>query len=178
MEKNLTKKKAIRTGDILRRHKRSRKEESEFGSGKREYILCPDCRSAYFEKSWHQNLEGDISHFNKKRRIIFKLCPACEMAHNKIFEGELIIKFNDHNSVKKNKQEILNLIKNSNQQAQERDPMDRVLWQEDRGDELHIFTSENQLAVKIGKKIKSSFPVSKIDIKHSGEDIIRVYVDV
>ena len=69
----------------------------------------------------------------------------------------------------------MNTIKNSDKQAQERDPMDRILWTEEREDGIHIFTSENQLAVKIGKKLKSSFGGSKLEIKHSGEDVTRVY---
>ncbi|OGN08927.1 MAG: hypothetical protein A3J46_02610 [Candidatus Yanofskybacteria bacterium RIFCSPHIGHO2_02_FULL_41_11] len=97
------------------------------------------------------------------------------MIRNKLFEGELIIKIKNQNTKIKIKEDILNTIKNSNKQAQERDPLDRILWMEDKGDEVRIFTSENQLAVRIGKKLKSSFSGSKLEIRHSDEDIVRVY---
>ena len=92
---------------------------------------------------------------------------------HKIFEGEVTIKLGSKGG--KVKTDILNTIKNSDEQARDRDPMDRILWMKDKDDEVRVFTSENQLAVRIGKKLESSFPGSKLEIKHSGEDIIRVY---
>ena len=98
------------------------------------------------------------------------------MKKDKIFEGEIIIKLKAESL--KLRADVLSTVKNSDKQAQERDPMDRILWMEEREDGIHIFISENQLAVKIGKKLKSSFPGSKLEIKHSGEDIIRVSVEI
>lgn len=171
---NSNKKMAVKTGMIGRRHQRSRKEESEFGLAEKEFILCSDCGSAYFDKSWHHRLEEEKgAHFKAERRVRFELCPACKMGKNKLFEGELVVKLKAKSE--KLKTDVLNTIKNSDEQARDRDPMDRILWTEERGDGLHIFTSENQLAVKMGKKLESSFPKSTLEIKHSGEDLIRVY---
>lgn len=165
---------AVKTGMIGRRHQRSRKEESEFGLAGKEFILCSDCGSVYFDKSWHNRLEEEkVAHFKPGKRVNFELCPACKMKKDKIFEGEIIIKLKSKNE--KVKSDVLNTIKNSDKQGQELDPMDRILWMENRQDGLRIFTSENQLAVRIGKKLKSSFGGSKLEIKHTGEDIIRVY---
>ena len=170
---------AVKTGMIGRRHQRSRKEESEFGLAEKEFILCSECESVYFDKSWHNRLEEEkIQHLKTDRQVKFELCPVCKMAHDKLFEGELVVKLKSQNAKIKIKEEILNTIKNSDKQARERDPMDRILWTEEREDGIHIFTSENQLAVRIGKKLKSSFPGSTLEIKHSGEDVIRVYWEV
>ena len=86
-------KQAVKTGAIGRRHQRSRKEESEFGLGKKDYVLCPECGSIYFNKSWHRWLSKDVEHFNDDKEIDFELCPACKMVKDKIFEGELVVKF-------------------------------------------------------------------------------------
>lgn len=174
MSKSLSNKQAVKTGAIGRRHQRSRKEESEFGLGQKEFLKCSDCGVVYFDKSWHRSLlEEKQEHLKENRQFKFTLCPACKMKKDKIFEGEVVIKLKAQGL--KVKADILNAVKNSDRQGQDWDPLDRVLWTEDKGDEVRIYTSENQLAVKIGKKLKSSFPGSKLEIKHSGEDIIRVY---
>ena len=165
---------AVKTGMVGRRHQRSRKEESEFGLGQKEFLKCSDCGVVYFDKSWHHGLlEEKQEHLKENRQFKFTLCPACKMAKDKIFEGEVVVKLKSKNE--KVKSDVLNTIKNSDEQARERDPMDRILWAEDKGDEVRFFTSENQLAVRIGKKLESSFLGSKLEIKHTGEDMIRVY---
>lgn len=171
--KSLAKKKAVKTGSIRRRHLRSRKEDREFGLAGKEFILCSNCGSIFFDKSWHHGWhEESGDHIKEDRQIKFELCPACKMAKDKIFEGEIVIKLKIKS--KTVKADILNTIKNSEKQAREKDPMDRILWTEEDGDEIRIFTSENQLAVKIGKKLRSSFGGSKLRIKHTGEDLVRV----
>ena len=165
---------AVKTGMIGRRHQRSHKEESEFGLAGKEFLKCSECGVVYFDKSWHHGLlEEKQEHLKENRQFKFTLCPTCKMAKGKIFEGEVVIKLGPKNyNLKAN---VMNTVKNSDKQAQDRDPMDRILWTEDKDDEVRIFTSENQLAVRIGKKLESSFSGSKLEIKHSGEDIIRVY---
>lgn len=178
MVKSLSNKIAGKTGAVNRRHQRSRKEESEFGKAGKEFILCRECNSVFFDKAWHHRLgEEKDSHFLKSgKKIKFELCPACKMARDNLFEGELIIKLKEESE--KLKTNILNTINNSDKQARERDPMDRILRIEEKTDGIHVFTSENQLAVKIGKKLKSSFNGGKMDIQHTGEDLIRVYLEL
>ena len=155
---------------ISKRHQRSRKEESEFGLAGKEFLSCSGCGIFYYDKSWHRSLLGEKpEHLKESKQFKFTLCPACKMKKDRIFEGELVIKLQTKNY--KLKTDVLNTVKNSDKQAQERDPLDRVLWTEERGDSVHIFTSENQLAVKIGKKLESSFPKRKMEVKHSGEDV-------
>lgn len=174
--KNLKQKMAVQTGMISKRHQRSRKEESEFGLAEKEFLICSDCGVVYFDKSWHRNLnEEKIQHLKTNRQFKFTLCPACKMKKDKTFEGELVIKLKAKSL--KLKADILSAIKNSDKQAQEKDPLDRILWMEEREDGFHVFTSENQLAVKMGKKLESSFPGSTLEIKYSEEDITRVYFD-
>lgn len=177
MVKNLSKKIAIKTGAINRRHQRSRKEESEFGKAGNEFIICRECNSVFFDKAWHHRLEEEKdSHLKSSKKIKFELCPACEMARDNLFEGEIIIKLKEGSE--KFKTDILNTINNSDKQAMERDPMDRILRIEEKTDGIHVFTSENQLAVKMGKKLRTSFNGGKMEIQHTGEDLIRVYFEL
>lgn len=174
---NTPKRVVVRHGLAAPHRIRSKKEEQEFGKAFKEFVVCPICKSAFFDKSWHHALGQDAKHFKKSKAVKSKICPACKMKKEKRYEGEIILKIKNETS--KIKDEILNSIKNSDKLARERDPMDRVLWIQNKKDGLHIYTSENQLAVKIGKKIKSSFGKGKLKIVHSQEeDVTRVYFEV
>lgn len=174
---NVSKSQSVRRGSIAPRRKRAPKDEQEFGLAGKGYLVCPDCKSAFFDKAWHHMMEED-KHFSveKDKNIKFEICPACNMLKKKMFEGEIVIKLNlagEHPIIKN---DVLGAIKNSDELARQRDPMDRVLWMEDKGNEIKVYTSENQLAVIIGKKLDSSFPGGQLKIDHShGEDLIRVF---
>ena len=171
---NVPKSKAVRTGTIAPRRQRSKKDEQEFGLAEKEFIICPDCNCVFFDKAWHRSLDEDVKHIKESKSLKFKVCPACRMKRDRTFEGELVIELSKEKMGEK--KEIMNIIKNSDKQAQAHDPMDRILWLEDKNNEIRIFTSENQLAVRIGKKLKASFKGSVLEIKHSHEeDVIRVF---
>ncbi len=161
-------------GTTAPRRQRSKKDEQEFGLTKREFIICPDCESVFFNKAWHHSLEEDARHLTGKKNVKFKNCPACRMEKDRTFEGELVISLSKEKLAEK--KEIINVIKNSGQQARAHDPLDRILWIEYKGSEIRVLTSENQLAVRIGKKLESAFKGGTLEIKHShGEDVIRVF---
>ncbi len=165
-------------GEHAPRVSRSKKEEQELGSGKKDFVMCSDCNAVYYNKSWHHGMEGKIEdqlpeEFAEKNDVVFETCPACQMKKDGTYEGEVIIKLGK--LAEKNKKEILNTIRNSDEQAQDRDPMDRILKIDDRGSEIHVLTSENQLAVRIGKKLDSAFKGGRLEIKYSEkEDTARV----
>lgn len=83
------------------------------------------------------------------------------MIKNKEFEGQLTIS-NFPSALKK---DLIKLIKNFCQRAYERDPMDRLISINQRP--LVITLTENQLAVKLAKKIKEVFNKNKVQIKIS-----------
>ncbi|OGN39777.1 MAG: hypothetical protein A2606_01370 [Candidatus Yanofskybacteria bacterium RIFOXYD1_FULL_42_10] len=185
---NVSKNQAVRRGSMAPRRKRAPKDEQEFGLAGSGYIICSECKSVFFDKSWHHMMDED-KHFSaeKDKKIKFAVCPACEMLKTKTYEGEIIISLKSQVQPSSRaqvegspnfKNYILGAIKNSDEMAKERDPMDRVLWTEDNGNEIKVYTSENQLAVIIGKKLDSAFPGGKLKIEHShGEDLIRVFWD-
>jgi len=139
---------------------------------RKEFVICPDCNSIFFDKAWHHKLEEDIKHLKEFKGLKFKTCPACRMKKDRTFEGELTIKLSKEGLGEKRK--ILNAVKNSDEQARSRDPMDRILWTEDEDSKIRVLTSENQLVTRIGKKLKSAFG-GTLEIRHSHEeDVIRV----
>lgn len=146
------------------------KEESETGPGRKEFFFCSGCGIVYYHKFWHHALE-DWKHLSGDERVKFVLCPACRMIKDKKFEGELAV-FGIGS--RKLKEEIKKVLKNSGQLAFRRDPLDRIIEIKEEKNQLVVRTTENQLAVKLAKKIKLTFG-GEMTISHSREeDVIRV----
>lgn len=127
---------------------KSKKEEEKFHS-KKEVGVCKECGAFYYKKSWHKNLPKELE--NKEK--YYTLCPACRMIKENVFEGEIRI----YNVKKEKEEELLNAIKNAEELSQKRDPEDRIVKIQKKENEIIVWTTENQLAIKIAKKIKNSF---------------------
>ncbi|HPO75534.1 MAG TPA: hypothetical protein PLL80_02965 [Candidatus Pacearchaeota archaeon] len=159
------------------RFPKPKKEESEFGMGKKDILICKECNAVYYYKSWHHRLD-DYSYLKETKRLNFTLCPACQMIRNKKFEGEIVVE----NVSPKIKTNLKNLVKNFGEKAFERDPQDRVIsfneisQNEDGSSTIQILTTENQLAQRLAKKISEVFK-GKYSISHSREEsVIRAKV--
>lgn len=175
-------------GEWRPRGPRPKYEEEEFGPGKVDYVICPECHCVYFDKSWHHSLDQDIERLKEDKKIEFNKCPACRMIEDNRFEGEVKVEGPPDRA----KQQIKNIAQNYGQRAFEEDPMDRVISigevtvdrptaQQKRGKQsreevkgrtdIRILTTENQLAVRIAKKIEESFGHKPdLEIKHSHRD--------
>jgi len=159
-------------GKFTLRRPKSRKEEAEFGPGKIDYIICPQCGCVYFDKSWHHSLEQDFKRLKETKNIQFRICPACQMIKDKKYEGEITLEA----VPKEFEEDIKNLAKNYGKRAIEADPMDRIIKITQEKEKIRILTTENQLAVRIAKKIKQSFGGEiKISYSHQ-EDTVRIKV--
>ena len=166
MHPSISKQDKYQKGKFAPRIPKSRKEEAEFGPGKIDIVMCQSCHSVYYEKSWHHGL-GDYQQLSEDKRIKFVLCPACQMIKDKKYEGVVTLE----NVSQDKKAEMLNLVRNVGKRAFEKDPLDRII--EIKGEsgkgKIEIFTTENQLAVIIGKKLKRAFQ-GKLDIKYSHQE--------
>lgn len=152
---------------------KSKKEEQEFGPGKKDYVICPDCDAVYFEKSWHRSFESASIKTSEDKKISFQVCPADQMRRDGTFEGELTLKGVPAGE----KKDLMNHLRNVAKQFEEKDPMDRVLKWEDKGATVRILTSENQLALTLGKAVHKASKSSSIDSSFSrAESPARVTV--
>lgn len=156
---------------------KSKKEESEFGKGKKDILICEQCNAVYFYKSWHHRLD-EYPHLKESKSLKFTLCPACRMIKEKKFEGEIIIE----NISQKIKNDLKNLIQNFGEEAFKKDPQDRVIsineisTNTNGSSTMQILTTENQLAQRLAKKISEVFK-GKYSISHSEkESTIRAKV--
>lgn len=134
------------------KQKISRREFEEFGPGKNEIIFCPKGDAVYYHKSWHHAFEN-YKHAKKTKEARFALCPFHQMEHNRVWEGEVRI-----SNLKKEKiAEVLSLAKNFSHRAYLKDPMHRIINIRQDKNSFSIFTSENQLAERLAKKIHETF---------------------
>lgn len=126
-------------------------------------VICPVCHNILFKKSWHAADSKNLLGLKQEAALI--LCPACTMIKDHTYEGEIIIKGIPQKSVT----EMLHMIANFGAQAKKRDPQDRIIEITQTKDGYRVLTTENQLAVKIAKKIESTFNNMKADISFSRE---------
>ncbi len=153
---------------------KSRHEAEEFGRGKKGMVMCKECRSVYYKKSWRHGWEEVKPKADKDYPVKFVLCPACAMVKNKQFEGELKI----IGAPETRRKELINLIKNFGKRAYERDPLDRLIEIQEKSSALLVTTTENQLAQKLARKIKDAFKRVKTKTSYSPEPSDVVYIEV
>ena len=138
-------------------------------------MFCPEGDTVYYYKSWHHNLLR-YKHLSESKDVRFKLCPYHEMKKNRQWEGEIRIA----GVPVKLLGEIKKAAEKMSEEAYRRDPMHRILDTKETKKELKIFTSENQLARHIAKKIfasfKKHFPKPKIH-KAKGADPVLITME-
>lgn len=149
-----------------------RGEKHEILKGKKGVVVCKNCDAAYCVKSWRHSL-NDCKNLDDTA-MKFSFCPACQMIKNKQFEGEIVIK----NAPVKIKNDLKHLIESFCKKAYERDPMDRLIAVKEANGNLIITTTENQLAVKLAKKIKETFKKAEVKIAYSPAPSDVAYVKI
>ncbi len=129
---------------------------------------CPGCGAVYFDKHWHSCSEPSCR--LKSAALPKRVCPECRMTEHSAggaYAGEVMIEgVSDPAELK----EIKNLALNAAKRAAKRDPEDRVVKVIDGPGSLDIYTSENQLAVAIGKQIHQARKGGELTITWSKTD--------
>ena len=141
---------------------KSRKEEAEFGKGRKGIPVCKFCDAVYWKKSWHHSI-NDFEGIDKEKDIKFIICPACQMIEDNKYEGEVIIE----NVPVEKREKLENLINKFGENAFDRDPMDRIISiQTIAKGMIRVLTTENQMAQQLVKKIGKTFK-GKVSFLHS-----------
>lgn len=140
--------------------------------------LCSHCEAVWYDGHWH-NAPNLAAALKAKRKAVKPskdvFCEECRYAvhgpadaKSALFEGELTL---DGLIDKKEKAEILATVRNAAKRAQKRDPEERIVAIDDRGERVVITTTENQLAVSIGKAVDSSHKGGKLRVTWSSDDL-------
>ncbi|NQU83803.1 MAG: hypothetical protein HQ536_03770 [Parcubacteria group bacterium] len=136
--------------------------------GRRGVILCSECDAVYYDKHWHTNKKY-AAVLRGQKGVKAEPCPECKNVKSSSFEGEVALK---NLPLSEKKTEILNLVRNVGKRATKRDPEDRIIKIEDKGNTVRILTTENQLAVSIGKQLDSAFKGGSLKIKWSEKNAL------
>jgi hypothetical protein len=149
--------------------------EREVKAKRGTMLVCQKCGAVYLKKHWYTS--PTVSEFLKKQKNIkYTVCGECVLKPRSArwgissYEGEINLL-----NLGPDKPEILRLVKNVGARAVKRDPEDQILRIEDQKDSVRILTSENQLALSIGKQVAQAFKggILKIQFSHQ-EEVARV----
>ena len=147
---------------------RTRREEQEFGPGKAAFVVCPSCGAVYDDKHWKASF-AHVRSTKATKRVAFSHCPACAMIRDGKYEGQIIAR----DIPLKRMPDVLARIHHMSVLARERDPMDRVITVRRQGNRLEVTTTENQLAVRIGKALRGIVGGQLLIRWSRGEDVVR-----
>ena len=157
---------------------------------------CPACREFFYHKKWWSasQLKAHLAHRPELKNKTFTQwlaniseypmqCPTDREKRDHVAEGVIYIS----NLRPEIKSDVLNLIKNSEEYATGKAKGERARWRrpdiedqvlsiKESGQKIIIETSENQLALRIAKKLHRSFKGGTLGIHFShNEDAVRIY---
>ncbi len=132
--------------------------------GGRLKLLCRYCHAVYDGKGWIPFKKMDPKMIDQLHASV---CPACHETMSHLSDGVLHIQ---GAGVKAHLTDITNLIKKMGKEAEGRNILDRVERVDQDRNGLMVYTTINQLAVKIGKAVASAYKGGKLEIKWSRED--------
>ena len=134
---------------------------------------CTNCSAIYHDKHWHSAalllMPGSpLMH----AEFADALCEECTLEKNRAsraipHSGEVVI---EGTFTPTEHYDLLNLVRNVGHRAMARDPEDRIIRIEEQDGRIHIYTSENQLAVSIGKQVDHSHKGGELEITWSKTD--------
>ena len=137
----------------------------------RTRLICRYCRAIYENNRWQAFEKLNPQHVDELKMSI---CPACHEEMEHVSDGVVHL---SGSAVALHKNEIRNLIANVGKTAEKDDILARIERIDDKAkDQIIVYTTKNQLAVKIAKKVASAYKGGELDIKWSkGDKPVEVY---
>lgn len=129
-----------------------------------EPTVCERCGLVYRDGHWQR---ADNVPAGAHRSV----CPACRREMDRYPGGYVLLRggyWTQHWD------EILNLIRNQEAQAQRSRPLHRILWVEPHDGEMEIATTTAHLARRLGKAIHSAHKGDLTIHQPKGEPLVRV----
>lgn len=133
---------------------------------------CGVCGAVFFDGHWHRlKSRAPLVWAKREGKVLLGTCEACRIereAHGPVgAAGEVRI-----GAVPEPlRRDVLRTIANVGRVAVSRDPEERIISIDEVGRGYLVTTTENQLAVRIGKKLDSAWKGGKLLIRYSEEDM-------
>lgn len=117
--------------------------------GLKETSLCSGCHALYRNKRWYL----DVDAFEKAKLdadVHWVTCPACRKITENYPEGVITL---SGEYVWNHEEEIRNILKNEENKAMAKNPLERIMRMEREGNALLIETTEQKLAEHLGRAL-------------------------
>jgi len=117
--------------------------------GLEEPALCENCRAVYRNKRWTLDPE-EYEAVQASENVQRVTCPACRKIAEHYPEGVVTLRGDylwDH------EEEIRNILRNEENRAMAKNPLERIIRMEREGDDLVIETTEEKLAEHLGRAL-------------------------
>ena len=154
-------KRRLPVSEVFRRDARPRLSDpyrrgAKYPSGTR----CPDCGLVFSDGVWR------AARRTVARGVAAKRCPACLQINDNYPGGVLRL---GGRFVAPHREEILRRARNVEKAARREHPLERVFRIEDEAGEVVLFVTDEHLASRIGKALRSDFG-GTLEIKY-GPDV-------
>jgi len=129
-----------------------------------EPTVCIKCGAVYRDGRWiwEKQPEGEVNE---------EICPACKRIEDK-YPGGIVRLEGEY--FQKMKEEIMNLVRNEEEEAKSLRPLQRIMGMEENEKGVTIYTTYPHLARRIGEKVNSAHK-GNLSFQYSeGEKFIRV----
>lgn len=116
-------------------------------------IICPRCHAISEQKRWYLDEERykELEHMPGVEKV---LCGGCKRVRDRVYEGEVTLK---SPLLVFEKDEALNLIHNTEDEARRENPLSQVASIEVRDGEIYVLTTTEFLAARIGKEFHKAY---------------------
>jgi NMD protein affecting ribosome stability and mRNA decay len=151
-----------RRADIGQEHKSPYSERRKFP----EPTVCPRCGLIYIEGRWHHPEGESPAGANEE------LCPACRREVDRQPGGLVYL---SGRYLQEREEEIMNIVRNQEEQAKAKRPLQRIMWVEKRDEGIEIATTNQHLARRIGRAVNSAHAGDFTIKQAAGERFVRVY---
>lgn len=132
---------------------------------------CTKCGVIYREKRWFMD-PVELFRLKEDPSVGTIVCPACQKMADNVPGGFLTL---SGEYLRKHEHEILELIKNTEEKARNKNPLGRIMEISQEGDVLTILTTIDKLAEKLGKEVFKAHS-GELNYQWShGENYVRVY---
>lgn len=119
-----------------------------------EVAACTECQALYQRRHWFFDHDAYVREtMQPTTRMV--LCPACQKIRDRYAEGQVTL----HPSpfLAAHKDEIIRLIRNEEERAKGFNPLERIVELNDSGDGILVTTTNEKLAQRIGRALKSTY---------------------
>jgi hypothetical protein len=133
------------------------------------HSYCPTCGAVNFHKHWYIASDQERA-LRLDKNASQVLCPGCSRVEQQLYEGEVILANSSFSALSG---EIVGLIKHTEGRCWHKNPTAKLAGATEEDGIVHVLTTTNFLAERIGKELKQAFK-GNLEIKRT-DTFVRVY---